>query len=150
MDDGCDFMLSQILDSVETEIKMENSLGQLGNLYISYSIDMYFGNEDTTNMNFETIDFDMGIFSRENSLEQNDADMKTETFDCVKEFQNGRFAEGVSDNDLQQLIESQSNPNTRRITKWTVEMFNKWRESNERNECSNTELLVTTLCVGGT
>lgn len=29
MDDGCNMMLSQILDTVETEIKMENSLGQL-------------------------------------------------------------------------------------------------------------------------
>lgn len=36
--------------------------------------------------------------------------MKTEPFDCVEEFQNRRFAEAVSDNDLQQLIESQSNP----------------------------------------
>lgn len=64
-------------------------------------------------------------------MEQNDADMKTETFDCAKEFQNRRFAEAVSDNDLQQLIESQSNRNTRRNTKWSVEMFNKWRESRE-------------------
>lgn len=62
MDDGCDFMLSQILDSVETEIMMENSLGQFGNLNISQSIDMYLGDEDTTNMDFETIDFDLGIF----------------------------------------------------------------------------------------
>lgn len=144
MDDGCDFMLSQILDSVETEIMMENSLGQFGNLNISQSIDMYLGDEDTTNMDFETIDFDLGIFSRENSLEQNDADMKTETFDCVKEFQNRRFAEAVSDNDLQQLIESQSNPNTRRNTKWSVEMFNKWRESRENVPCMkemNAEML---------
>lgn len=80
MDDGCDFMLLQILDSVETEIKMENSLGQLGNLNISQSIDMYLGDDDTTNMDFETIDFDLGFFSRENSLEQNDADMKTDSF----------------------------------------------------------------------
>lgn len=142
MDDGCDFMLSQILDSVETEIKMENFLGQSGNLNISQSIEMYLGDENTTNMDFETIDFDLGIFSWENSLEQNDADMKTETFDCVKEFQNRRFAEAVSDNDLQQLIESQSNPNT----KWSVKMFNtsKWRESRENVPCMkemNAEML---------
>lgn len=96
---------------------------------------MYLGDEGTTTMDFETIDFDLEIFSRENSLEQNDADMKTETFDCVKEFQNRRFAEAVSDNDLQQLIESRSNPNTLRNTKWTVEMFNTWRESQENVPC---------------
>lgn len=44
---------------------------------------MYLGGEDTTSMDFETLDFDLGIFSRENSLQQNDADMKTETFDCA-------------------------------------------------------------------
>lgn len=54
---------------------------------------MYLGGEDITNINFETIDF---------------------FFDCAKEFQNRRFAEAVSDNDLQQLIESQSIRNTRR------------------------------------
>lgn len=62
MDDGCDFMLSQILDTVETEIMMENSLGQLGNINISQSINTYLGREDTTNMDFETIDFDMEYF----------------------------------------------------------------------------------------
>ncbi|XP_061170834.1 uncharacterized protein LOC133180304 [Saccostrea echinata] len=131
MDDGCDTLLSQFLDTVETEIKIENSLGQLGNLNISHSIDAYLGDEDSTHMDYRTINFDLGIFSRENSLEEIDGDMKMETLECVNESQNGRFADAVSYDDLRQLIDSQTNPNTRKNTKWCVEMFNKWRASRE-------------------
>ncbi|XP_062598901.1 uncharacterized protein LOC134260347, partial [Saccostrea cucullata] len=133
MDDGCDFLLSQFLDTVETEIKIENSVGQLGNLNISQLNDGYLKEEDSTPMDFQTINFDLGIFSRENSIDQNDGDMKMETFECVgpNESQNRRFAEAVSDDDLRQLIDSQTNPNTRRNTKWCVEMFNKWRASRD-------------------
>ncbi|XP_062618379.1 uncharacterized protein LOC134279995 [Saccostrea cucullata] len=84
-------------------------------------------------MDFQTVNFDLGIFSRENSIDQNDGDMKMETFECIgpNESQNRRFAEAVSDDDLRQLIDSQKNPNTRRNTKWCVEMFNKWRASRD-------------------
>lgn len=52
MVDGCDFTLSQLLDTVETDIRIKNSLGQLGNLNISgffyMSVDtcMYLWDED--------------------------------------------------------------------------------------------------------
>lgn len=70
--------------------------------------------------------------------------MKTETFDFAKQLQNRRFAEAVSDNDLHPLIESESNCNNIENTKWSVEMFNKQRESLE-NERRTAELLVTML-----
>lgn len=64
-------------------------------------------------------------------MEQNDADTKTETSDCANELRNRIFSVAGSVKDLPQLIKSQSNRNTRRNTKWSVEMFNKWRESRE-------------------
>ena len=141
MDDGYDFMLSQVLDTVETEIMVENSLG---NLTISQSIEQYLGDEDPTHMDFETINFDLGIFLPGNSLEKMDGDIKEETLECVKDSQDRRFAAAVSDDDLQKLINSQANPNTRRNTKWSVELFNKWRASRENVPCMkemNAEML---------
>jgi hypothetical protein len=47
MDDGCDFILSQFSDTVETEVMVENSVE---NLTISQSVDKYFGDEVPTHM----------------------------------------------------------------------------------------------------
>ncbi|XP_048775614.2 uncharacterized protein LOC125680217 [Ostrea edulis] len=42
------------------------------------------------------------------------------------EMKNERF-EPVSDDEIQRLIDSQKNPNTRKNTTWAIETFNKWR-----------------------
>ncbi|KAK3107197.1 hypothetical protein FSP39_009112 [Pinctada imbricata] len=55
--------------------------------------------------------------------------MKKETIDCKEETEHRRFAVSVSESDIQQLISSQTNPNTCKNTKWSTDTFNKWRES---------------------
>lgn len=87
--DGCVFTLSQLLDTVETDIRIENSLGQLGNLNISgFLICLLICISGMKILDFETIDFDLGNFFRKNSLGRNDVDTEIKTFNCVKELQN--------------------------------------------------------------
>lgn len=142
MVDGCDFTLSQLLDTVETDIRIKNSLGQLGNLNISgFLICLLICISGMKILVFETIYFDLGIFSRKNSLGRNEI----KTFNCVNVLQNQRLAKALSDNDQQQLIDSQTNRNTRINTKWSVEMLNKWRLSRENVPCMkemNVEMLI--------
>ncbi|KAK3107796.1 hypothetical protein FSP39_022395 [Pinctada imbricata] len=86
-------------------------------------------------MDFETINFDLGIFSTEELSGKSvtniasEVDIRKETIDCKEETEHRRFAVSVSESDIQQLINSQANPNTRKNTKWSTDTFNKWRES---------------------
>lgn len=136
------FMLSQIFDSVETEIKVKNSWGQLGNLNISQSIDRYLGDKDTTNMDLETIDFDLGIFPGRIHWNKMMLTWKQKLLIVLKSFRIG---------DLLKLCQIMIYSSWMshiiilgRNTKWSVEMFNKWRKSQENVPCMkemNAEML---------
>lgn len=102
MVDGCDFTLSQLLDTVETDIRIKNSLGQLGNLNISgffICLLIHVCISGMKILDYETIDFDLGNFCPKNSLGRNDVDMEIKTFNCVNVLQNQRLAKALSDND---------------------------------------------------
>lgn len=45
----------------------------------SQSVNIYLRDEDPANLDFETIDFDLGILSQKNSLKRNNVDLEIKT-----------------------------------------------------------------------
>lgn len=45
----------------------------------SQSVNIYLRDEDPANLDFETIDFDLGILSQKNSLKRNNVDLEMKT-----------------------------------------------------------------------
>ena len=74
------------------------------------------------------MDFDLGdIFS------MMETDLSAPNFSWLEveiKTKNERF-EPVADDEIQRLIDSQRNPNTRKNTKWAIETFNKWRAARD-------------------
>ena len=115
MDDGCDFLLSQHAESVENQIHVEDSLQSMTLDVPELKIDPF-------------MDFDIGYIF--NMME---TDLSAPNFsrpEVEMETKNERF-EPVSDDEIQRLIDSQKNPNSRKNTKWAIETFNKWRDARD-------------------
>lgn len=114
-----DFLLSQCAESVENQIFVEDSFDSLTLSQISELPEMK--NELDMDVNFDIGDVLQMLETAENA--QNSTTSESEGDDKMK---NERFGQ-VSDDEIQRLIDSQTNSNTRKNTKWAIETFNKWR-----------------------
>lgn len=115
IEDGMDFMRSQYAESVENQMFLEDSFDFITLFQISELPEMK--NELDTDVNFDIGDV----------LQMMEAAVNAQNFTA---------SESAADNKMKnERIDSQTNSNTRKNTKWAIETFNKWRIAGSMYHC---------------
>jgi hypothetical protein len=117
-----DITLSQICDAIEKEEDLIDSMHEIS-----------FGNE--FEMNIDNPPSPRGeVQNAEPSVEMfgnfnldGSSHYETDTGESIKRFG------GISDSEIERLISSQENQNTKRNTRWAVGVFENWRQEKNKN-----------------
>lgn len=111
-----DLELADASSKIEDEIRLSQieSTGPFYDMTLTQAVDVYDLGE--TSIYFGT--FNVGFIpgAEENSVDYSD----------------DRFSPPISEEDIKNLINSQTNDNTRKNTKWAIGVFNEWRSARAR------------------
>ncbi|XP_055956187.1 zinc finger MYM-type protein 2-like [Patella vulgata] len=127
--DDDDIILSQILDNIEKELAEKNNIEKdvdYGELNLISTAEEFVKAE----MEKES---DYGEFNLISTAEEH---VKEEVKSVVVE----RFQTPVSQVEIDTLIHSQTNANTRKNTKWSLNIFNEWRKCRSKGDNDIPEL----------
>ena len=133
-----DITLTQLADKLEDEYLEDLLMCQAGDRSDqmpnvsardseSYVANGDFGHNDAFYSDFDifkAVSFDLGIILED---EENQAENDGNVYEGSVHNVNERFTEMVSDQEIQDLINSQTNANTKKNTKWAIGAFNDWR-----------------------
>ena len=99
-------------------VSTRNSESCVANLDFGTNNDAFYSDFDI----FKAVSFDLGmILDDKENLAGNENNGNV--------VQSNRFADTVSDQEIQDLINSQTNANTQKNTKWAIGAFNDWRQA---------------------